>query len=405
MKRIILHIGRHKSGTTSLQKSFLQNRKKLLEAGIYYPKEAMREYAHHPLSEALSSREVRIKGDEVYKKKIVKDFLNEIGNVKQNYILISSEGFQNCRPQDIKRLFEGYEVTVIFYIRNQISYLKSAFLQEVHATNYKETIEVFESNFPVDYYMFVRAWADSFENIIPNIFSRKDLLGGDVVVDFWEKIIIKYFGFSIIYEQPEFNGFTKNVSLKGSLILFKLRMNRLTENDVSQYPGLYQSIGILSEKESKSISLISPELRDKVVSKYSKSNSLLTKEYELSDLEMDNVPEKVDPLYLGPLQFYEVLLKLIQEDERLLSLKNEFYFAVTFENNKNVYFEFSEHIHFDSLSHLYLNNGEQFIKLCQRVKESKRYFLPKDVWENEKKEIFLKLGEYNIKLALYSGND
>ena len=52
-KKMILHIGRHKSGTTSIQSTFFSNKSELQRVGIYYPEMGTRGGAHHLISERM----------------------------------------------------------------------------------------------------------------------------------------------------------------------------------------------------------------------------------------------------------------------------------------------------------------------------------------------------------------
>ncbi len=102
MKTIILHIGRHKSGTTSLQKSFWGNRDVLQKNGIYYPSSSRRECAHHLFSEELHQDNVLEQGlEKIIKSDVINYLMEEIQKNNSDTILLSSEGFQNCNSKDM----------------------------------------------------------------------------------------------------------------------------------------------------------------------------------------------------------------------------------------------------------------------------------------------------------------
>ena len=56
MKKVILHIGYNKTGTTAIQNSFYYNRKSLVRDGLLYPYKCSgrrKSPAHHSLAESL----------------------------------------------------------------------------------------------------------------------------------------------------------------------------------------------------------------------------------------------------------------------------------------------------------------------------------------------------------------
>ena len=53
MANVLLHIGRHKTGTTALQQAFIASREVLFAAGIDYPRHGLEYGAHHLIAEAV----------------------------------------------------------------------------------------------------------------------------------------------------------------------------------------------------------------------------------------------------------------------------------------------------------------------------------------------------------------
>ena len=278
MKSIILHIGRHKTGTTALQGSFVNNQSTLRRAGINYPEHGVRENAHHLIAERLNPRRLAEDKQDFMSDPLITSFIDALDACDQPTILISSEAFQNCRPEDVGRLFSHFDVTVVFYIRDQISYLKSAYLQEVHATNYSGSLEEFEENrFVADYLDFYERWESVFssEKIIVRPYARKHMLGNDIVTDFFRSVLEPCLGKTINYEIPQYDGFTANASLKGLCIPFKLRLNGVAKIDQTENAILYQALGRFSQQVGGSSSIIDKSLGDKVARKYIESNTKL----------------------------------------------------------------------------------------------------------------------------------
>ena len=174
-KKMILHIGRHKSGTTSIQSTFFSNKSELQRVGIYYPEMGTRGGAHHLISERMlklfrtGTLPSDIKNDE-----LISAFFAEIQSTEESIILISSEGFQNVNPAFVRAAFEDFEVLIVVYIREQISYLRSSYQQEVHASNLSVDVEDFEKSFSVDYLRFYESWERSFGRDNIRIQNHKD---------------------------------------------------------------------------------------------------------------------------------------------------------------------------------------------------------------------------------------
>lgn len=117
--RIYLHIGPSKTGTTYIQEVLVQLRPELQRHHICWPG-LPRYYAFINLAKQLDESAVADK----YKKQI-DDCL-----FKQRDVIISSEFFSFMRSyQHVKAFFKGYEVIVIAYHREYISYAYSQYTQ------------------------------------------------------------------------------------------------------------------------------------------------------------------------------------------------------------------------------------------------------------------------------------
>lgn len=132
MKRLVLHIGIGKTGTSALQRALSENADALSAAGVWYP-EAGRTpgaEAHHWLAPV---------GREAFPRQIRDDFiavLDEFRASDEEMMILSSEGFCFCTENlvaDIGRLAAGFEVRVVFLARPQTSLIRSAWLEKLKA--------------------------------------------------------------------------------------------------------------------------------------------------------------------------------------------------------------------------------------------------------------------------------
>lgn len=130
MKKLIVHIGMPKCGSSSLQGYLYENYKKNYEKGIYYPQEYRTEsgyFNHEPLSR-LSGVDLEKALKEVYAKSHTSDT-----------VILSCEGWGEWYPKaNLKELlekaaiiFSKFEITVLCYLRNPFSYVISCYYQFV----------------------------------------------------------------------------------------------------------------------------------------------------------------------------------------------------------------------------------------------------------------------------------
>ncbi len=158
-KTVFLHIGMHKTGTTSIQHFLHKNTLFLQQKGLYYPTMDGQEeqiincfpfFRNWEEFESYKFRDIQedefdtIK--EIFKKRLKETFLTKIENCKQDKILLSDEGmgqstFGHPRmhyghlesmPCFYKALEElGFIVKIIVYIRTSADYLASRWQQYV----------------------------------------------------------------------------------------------------------------------------------------------------------------------------------------------------------------------------------------------------------------------------------
>lgn len=215
---IYLHIGRHKSGTTSIQRFLARNRDVLLRNGFCYPDCAPHPTAHHPISIALRDTD----GSGVNDFPAISALSSE--EFKGFNFIFSSEGFQSLRPHVVSSVFSPGETKVVVYIREQLEYSISSYLQRIQASaarwSFQEYLQRIRPN--LYYGAFLNDWADKFgsKSITVRIFDRSKLEGGDVVTDFCSQV-----GLDKITDFSRLERFS-NPSLTYPLLVLKLFLNR-----------------------------------------------------------------------------------------------------------------------------------------------------------------------------------
>lgn len=174
---LILHIGRHKCGTSSLQRFLCANDRALEELGLHYTVLHRQPYAHHPVAhfyaDSGSLDETAVAG-----------FWNHL--VDHPRSIVSSEAFQNIDPQRMVPHLKDFEVTIVAYFREPLDYLYSSYAQRVKAGNTAATFEEYAAHFYVPYHDFMAAWQAALPHatIKARLFDRAQFHAGDVRADF-----------------------------------------------------------------------------------------------------------------------------------------------------------------------------------------------------------------------------
>lgn len=281
MKKLILHIGRHKTGTSSLQRFLVENRGNLENHNIYYPNGGIQGFGHHLIAKSLSRKEMKLKNlDKVLQKPLFIDFLRELNRKKDSHnIVLSSEAFQNCNPIHVAEVFSSFNVEIHVYLREHASYLLSSYAQSVQATSNYMTLAEYEENvFHADYEKFINQWYEAFGRTSVNVylFDKAHLTNGDIVQDFLKRIL----GFNessrgkFIYSAKD-----QNPSLGGRLVEFKRLLNKNGIADGKGDSEIYQALKkmTLIDKYQDKIRM-DKDIYYNLDKKYSEGNSRLSTE-------------------------------------------------------------------------------------------------------------------------------
>lgn len=152
VKKIIIHAGLHKTGTSSIQSVLSASRTLLSENGIIYPSFGGNKWVNHsiPLS-LLFMDEERVDYDAVRKiypdknarstatEKMLEHFMLELIRSGDLSVLLSGEDFSTFRKHEIERLKYFFlnlydcKFEIIVYVREPVSYLISGAQELVRA--------------------------------------------------------------------------------------------------------------------------------------------------------------------------------------------------------------------------------------------------------------------------------
>ncbi|MGB3404808.1 MAG: hypothetical protein WBA77_19140 [Microcoleaceae cyanobacterium] len=191
-KTVYLHIGLHKTGSTTIQHFLKDNKNILLKLGYLYPESGSVYSGQHNLSWQLSQ-------DPRYSRQYGgwEELYTEIASTSVNNVILSSEDFEILKPKQINLLrlkLQPYHTKIIVYIRRQDSLIQSVYTQQVKG-GLKKTFEEFlreainlkcKTSKRFQFHLHLRPWKKQFglENIIVRPLETHQLYQEDLCLDF-----------------------------------------------------------------------------------------------------------------------------------------------------------------------------------------------------------------------------
>jgi len=261
-KRLILHIGMIKTGSTSIQHSLGTAREALFKHNIYYP--SIQPYNHvfsfPPIfvddpAKSFGFRRTLQPNEDKYEKaqNCRQVWINEFETCQHDHFIISAEDlalpfFNKEAVRLAKEFVQPYfeEVTVIVYVRHYDTFIASH-VQEVIkngdlGTDIREVTQRFMECPPqFSYRKSIVKWIEVFgqENIVVRPFDSKAFYNGSLLADFLHALGLPADEISI----PEF---VTNVSLGKTAVSFINQFNHkyplFTENGLNPDRGLAKHI-------------------------------------------------------------------------------------------------------------------------------------------------------------------
>lgn len=203
MKKVFIHIGQHKTGSTAIQDFLFQNETTLFHNDISYcpGTRLCLEGKPHVRHMMLS-----LKPHENFE--LIKNLANEIDTTPLNTFIISGEGF--CRAAerlymlkglvDIKKALSKHEVKIIVYLRPQEELLQSLYNWRIKGGYETRCFSQYLEEYPkkravyFQYDKLLAPFAEIFgtENIIVRIYDRKKFEGGSIFTDFFTAMKIDW---------------------------------------------------------------------------------------------------------------------------------------------------------------------------------------------------------------------
>ena len=316
--KLILHIGTHKTGTTSIQRAFAASRTKLLEKGVWYPQYSdvlggsKTSYAHLDIAKALMNEKAQLTKEEAVR------FLRELSSSAEaragvHTVVISGEtmlrgkvggekkkwaNIQNFQRQ-VKENLSGFaEIEVVVTFRNYIDYLESLYNEHVKATTYSKPIESFYNDYRerFNYKAIVSTWEKNVGAVKVVNFSE---IAGQHIAENWSRIILgENFTGCFSKTDPE-----SNVSWPLALVDIKRTINALNDKayshsmrqKISEFGDTEFSIKTFSQKQA----WLSQDYYQQLVDSYQQDIDWLTENYSPSCATLGHLPNSDKAQYQG----------------------------------------------------------------------------------------------------------
>lgn len=186
-KKLVIHMGMGKTGTTALQVFFSTNREVLKHHGVLYPTLGEVSGAHHRLSPHIPSFL-----EDSWTFQAAQDWGPRLARTKVKRILLSSELIAWTRPDLVPgfcdALGQWFDLTLVLYVRRQDNIIMASFNQNLKTGQQKRRITDALPNLlsQYDYESRLQPWESAVgpENIVVRPYEKEQFFGNDIRRDF-----------------------------------------------------------------------------------------------------------------------------------------------------------------------------------------------------------------------------
>jgi len=194
----IIHMGAAKTGSSTLQEFFHLNRARLRDAGVFYPRSPGAKQ-HGLLAESCIDPAREPQRGEVerrhreFRESFAREMARDAGGM--DYLLVSSELlharlWNAAEIERLKALLQPWcsSWRIVFYMRRQDRYATSLHSTYLRRGGESDAILDVLNPHHFDYGGILAMWSGAFggESMLPRVFERDALAGGDIVADFVE---------------------------------------------------------------------------------------------------------------------------------------------------------------------------------------------------------------------------
>lgn len=188
-KKLVLHIGTHKTGTSTIQSTLAAARDQLAASGVCYPKTDRDPFPH--LAKHCSTYQAAIQTDAAFDDEFA-ILEQELATSGCDTLLLSEEGFSEAQFDafsKFSRLTDRYDLTIICFLRRQDQFLESLWVQYCREGHERQTIADFVRRDGIrrraEYTTILDFWSN-FGTMSPHLFDKSG--AKDIVSIFGECI-------------------------------------------------------------------------------------------------------------------------------------------------------------------------------------------------------------------------
>lgn len=283
---LILHIGTHKTGSTSIQNFFYINRDLFMKEGLFYPKYKGSGTGHKNIAWLARKGHAERLSDEL---------LLLIQSARDNgceNVLISAEGLEFVRNKMILSLFQVFDsVCVVVFIRSQDELLESEYNQHVKDYNHRFDNDIFhfymyhDWDVRFDYFKLLDTYSDVFGQSNVCAYNYNKSLSSSI----YELVYNKVLGSKSISPRFPDQG-DKNVSISNMATIYISRVNKNLNLKLTQHNV---AIDVASKYfESNDAVFLDQSYRRRLMKKYETLNHCVADRFGLEPIFNFNVNSK-----------------------------------------------------------------------------------------------------------------
>lgn len=290
--KLVLHIGTHKTATTTIQKNLARHRRQLVKRGVWYPRysevlaEARDHYAHLDLAKGLMGESQR------FTPHMVAEFFRALPERasamrKVDTVLLSSEPFYRGRTRGegeywkhrrefvarVREIIPFDLVDIILVVRRQDDYLESLYNEHVKTTRYSGDIWQFLADYRsrFEYRRQIDLWSEYFPTV--NVCTFETLIARSSVTAAFLEFAVGRRRIKLGDPLAE-----TNVSLPTDLVEYKRLLNQtsLDRHELGELVSSLERVATARQSGGAKAKWLSASERRKVLSEFSDDNEWLS---------------------------------------------------------------------------------------------------------------------------------
>lgn len=295
MKKLYVHIGAHRTGTTYLQKCLHLNAPELARCGIdALPDLALWEQGHHNVAWAYLEWALRDDARTAQQYRLM--FRERVRTSPLQSVFVSSEFFELFDDAALRRFqadLDGFEIAIVYSIRNQPDYFKSYYVEslkhsitdEFEVWLEKRMLEGFG-----DFYAVTRRWSDGLPKSAVRIVIYDNLLHSQTnIFEFFARDVLSL-PVTTSLRLPSQNRINKSIDAQLQWLLREMnRRHGTAESHVTGIGARYlrmrrrleRAYAELSASQKSASSMqLDPLVVRNIEARFEASNALLLREFK-----------------------------------------------------------------------------------------------------------------------------